>query len=931
MKKIRIIAFAFAAAILSLTIKIDIYADEGKHVLSYHGELDEPAEAVDENNSTNRRIRDGEIPAAYKTENLPDIRNQNPYGTCWAFSATSLAEISLLKKEDKLLDLSELQHAYFVNNTVTDPLGGTYGDRNYLLGADDFLDAGGDLVLSMQAYSTWAGVSLESDVSYKSADLVRKNGLSNKYAYSKDVAHIKNAYKINIKKNPNEAKRMLLQNGALGVSYCERSADYNKTYNSYNGQISNAQNHAVTIVGWDDEFPKNHFNVSAKEDGAWLIRNSWGEEKESHSGYFWLSYYDKSLSDNAYAFEFVSDKKSKDDGFYDNNYQYDGAAYSWAINQKKAANIFETKHDNEKLKAVCFGVSSTDCDYIVSVYKNLASVSDPESGVCVSKQSGKTTFEGMYTIPLKDEVNLKKGDVYSVVVELNNSKAGSYYFYVEHSYVSDWFNCETSAKNGESFIFSGSSWIDYGNYFNANVRIKAFTDDVDEEVEGYEPNASLSLDQSELEFDINQTSYTITPSLKMENSKNNVNYYIDVMPTNEIKNAGYSVSKNKDGKFTVKVDTSKIRPTEKHYLKFVAKASDDSDLDEEKYVLLKTRNTSLADLIKNNTGEYRISLSNEKKAKVIISSTVTGKVLSENQDYTIKYEYNEDNNSTTAKIRGCNWYSGEIWYTYSNSLKSNYLITDISALNLRYGQKGVKIYANAGSGKDSISFISKDDNVVKVDKAGNVTIVGCGKTQIKVIAEAPRYNKETFNIPVTVVKQEKKISVGKKEITKVFGDKAFILEAKTNVNENLSYVSSNKKIAVVDKNGKVTLKAPGRVTITITSPESAKYKAASAVKVDITVKPRKIKLSSVTNVKGKKAKISWKKDTTVSGYEVVYSLDNFKKSKTVTIKSNKTISTIAKKLTLKKKCSVKVRAYKTVNGKKIYGDYSTVKIAVIKK
>lgn len=44
---------------------------------------------------------------------LPKVRDQNPYGTCWAFGSLASAEMSLARKYNVSKDLSELQLAYF--------------------------------------------------------------------------------------------------------------------------------------------------------------------------------------------------------------------------------------------------------------------------------------------------------------------------------------------------------------------------------------------------------------------------------------------------------------------------------------------------------------------------------------------------------------------------------------------------------------------------------------------------------------------------------------------------------------------------------------------------------------------------------------------------------------------------------------------------
>ena len=94
----------------------------------------------------------------------------------------------------------------------------------------------------------------------------------------------------------------------------------------------------------------------------------------------------------------------------------------------------------------------------------------------------------------------------------------------------------------------------------------------------------------------------------------------------------------------------------------------------------------------------------------------------------------------------------------------------------------------------------------------------------------------------------------------------------------------------------------------------------------------KVSLKSA-KASGKKVKITWKKLSGVSGYEVYQSTKKSKGYKKVaTVKgASKTSYTTKKKLTSGKKYYYKVRAYKTVNGKKVYGSYSSVKSATIKK
>ena len=123
-------------------------------------------------------------------------------------------------------------------------------------------------------------------------------------------------------------------------------------------------------------------------------------------------------------------------------------------------------------------------------------------------------------------------------------------------------------------------------------------------------------------------------------------------------------------------------------------------------------------------------------------------------------------------------------------------------------------------------------------------------------------------------------------------------------------------------------KNPGKYTVTITF--KGKYEGTK--KLTFTVKPSKGTLSKVT-AGSKQLTAAWKTVSGATGYEVVYSTSKKftkKTTKKVTIKKAKTKKTTIKKLKKGKKYYVKVRAYKTVSGKKIYGAYSSVKSVKIK-
>ena len=136
----------------------------------------------------------------------------------------------------------------------------------------------------------------------------------------------------------------------------------------------------------------------------------------------------------------------------------------------------------------------------------------------------------------------------------------------------------------------------------------------------------------------------------------------------------------------------------------------------------------------------------------------------------------------------------------------------------------------------------------------------------------------------------------------------------------ISYKSSNTKVATVNSKGKVSIKGTGKVTITVSAKATSCYKAANK-KVTIYAVPAKAKLKEVKSAKGK-VEAEWKKDSNASGYQVLYSTDKkMKKAKTMNCNKKDTTATI-KNLKKNKTCYVKVRAYKTIDGKKYSGAYS---------
>lgn len=86
-----------------------------------------------------------------------------------------------------------------------------------------------------------------------------------------------------------------MNGGALGTSIHADAINYSTYYNETNSALyyygSGKVDHDVAIVGWDDNYSRNNFNTVPPNNGAWIIRNSWGSGWGDND-YFYLSYYD---------------------------------------------------------------------------------------------------------------------------------------------------------------------------------------------------------------------------------------------------------------------------------------------------------------------------------------------------------------------------------------------------------------------------------------------------------------------------------------------------------------------------------------------------------------------------------------------------------------------------------------------------------------
>lgn len=427
-------------------------------------------------------------------------KDQNPYGTCWAFSAISACESSMIRRGlyNNTLDLSELHFSYFFFHTQNDPLGGTKNDANVFSGAN-YLNAGGTDACTMFALAKWTGAADEALAPYPDGSALSAPDVSLAY---QDLGHLQNVRYVS-GSDRESIKKLILQYGAVSAPlYADFSKYYSASTYAYCCKKSLVANHQVTLVGWDDDYSINNFPAGSRpsQSGAWIAKNSYGSSF-GDQGFFYISYEDASLTyqkktnNDSQSLVFAYDMESSSN--YSHNYQYDGSAsctYMTLPSGCSMANIFTVGGNpgsQERLDAVSFALASPNVQYAIQIYKNPPS-GNPSGGIAVfdQAQTGVTTYCGYYTIPLDQKVIFRQGDRYAVVISFSSPTSSQVSCFVDNSSTLDTIRFQSRADLGESYYrTSANGWIDIG-YQDMNCRIKAFTTDTNEPATAVLPNIS---------------------------------------------------------------------------------------------------------------------------------------------------------------------------------------------------------------------------------------------------------------------------------------------------------------------------------------------------------------------------------------------------------------------------------------------------------
>lgn len=328
------------------------------------------------------------------------VKNQGNVGACWAFAAYATLETQLLKAGKGEWDFSE-KNMVNLHDWNLSPNEGGNNDvaTSYLL--------------------RWGGAILETNDAYKSAMSIWTS--SPLLSPAVRVQHVIWTEELDGTQERMDAlKAAIMEYGAIATSI-RWIGEYvrNDTY-YYRGSGEN--NHAVTLVGWDDDYPTNNFQKFPPGPGAWVIKNSWGTSLGSN-GFYRVSYHDMSLARGEPSAVFVPAGEGED---YDAVRGYDRLGYTYdfarryptnaATQCRWQASVF-TSTWNERLDAVGVWTTVFPMPYEILIYTNVTrgASSPTEGGTLACRQSGTLEHAGFTTVPLSAGIPLSDGTSFAVV------------------------------------------------------------------------------------------------------------------------------------------------------------------------------------------------------------------------------------------------------------------------------------------------------------------------------------------------------------------------------------------------------------------------------------------------------------------------------------------------------------------------------------
>lgn len=417
------------------------------------------------------------------------IKDQKQTNTCWTFAVLSSLETNLAISDykkgintPKVYDFSERHMEYatsgvFANNVIND------------MGYNRRVGSGGNYIYAESYLTNGSGAILEKDMPFENNEnIIDISQIQNKKIASQiydtiffpDYRQETGAQRTQIM---NQVKQHIQDYGSVYAPLHGSLIDsgFNSCYNNNTGaqycnsSSTHTQDHAVSIIGWDDNYSISNFPEEARPsaNGAWIVKNSWGERIEMELAALkgkWFEVYEQYcksqgwdsaekipnsyLEQNGYIIEgdkaylkygdngiiYVSYEdvnistsmfgiiKATDTIDYDNIYQYNEFSSTLQLTLENSSamlcNVFDKKSTGtEYLTQVALEAPGT---YICKVYVNPNGTGKTKRDLqLVELKSGtsETISAGYHTLEFAKPIKINSSS-FAVVIEITNPEGG---------------------------------------------------------------------------------------------------------------------------------------------------------------------------------------------------------------------------------------------------------------------------------------------------------------------------------------------------------------------------------------------------------------------------------------------------------------------------------------------------------------------------
>lgn len=490
------------------------------------------------------------IPTSYTLQDIiPEnlkVGNQMQTNTCWAFSTLGALESTLGLKNYKAslpvkeYDFSERHMSYgvtrdaFLNNQIN-PYGYTRK-----------ISDGGNFNMAMNYLSNGMGAVNENVLPFEDNEddidisLIQNSDVQTTIYDTKEFPTVFANEREQIMQ---KMKEHIMNYGGLYANVYGPELNGDNSYNnktgavySTNGDVS-AINHAIVIVGWDDNYSKENFNEEQRPEnnGAWIVKNSWGEESEQSlsefkqqifnanpemgwsspeqidnsivqyvldenfgegrtriegdtvyievgiDGFMYYSYEDATIYTGVSGFERATDSKD-----YDTVYQNDLLGSTGNIRLTtpgtvSLANVFTRNSNSQEILDKISIYSTQGYEYKVLVNPNNDSkAAEDLIEVDLKEGNTQTVSAGYHVLEFVNPIKLN-GNKFVVVIQILNAGDEKYIALEKQQSGTKWEMAEVNS--GESFIaiqggLESNNWQDTATWQNETVQgnlcIKAY-------------------------------------------------------------------------------------------------------------------------------------------------------------------------------------------------------------------------------------------------------------------------------------------------------------------------------------------------------------------------------------------------------------------------------------------------------------------------